>query len=152
MQLTRATFTSLQISQLALHAQYSWILAFLQGAAWPRPSSCWRCMPASHALRLALTPPASHWAHLQCPTDACREKHILDKHWQSFVFYTAIHLTACSACSGSPGLIGVDSIQHGSCKLQVPPEFLQVHHAMVHLLQDRLQPDNTNTVHYTWIA
>lgn len=43
-----------------------------------------------------------------------------------------------------PGLISVNSVQHGSSQLQVPAEFQQVHDAMVHLLQDPLQPE-TNT-------
>lgn len=70
--LAAAVFTSPQISQLAPHAQCSWILASPQDDVWPRPSSCWKCKPANHELRWALTPPASRWAHPQCPTDACR--------------------------------------------------------------------------------
>lgn len=47
--------------------------------------------------------------------------------------------------AGPPGLVCVNSIQHGRSELYVPAEFLKVDDPSVHLLQDPLQPDNTDT-------
>lgn len=139
-------FTFLQISQLALHGRCSWILASPRDVAWPHPSSGWRYMPASHVLRWAPTPPASRWARPRCPTDACgTERNSCQSQLGQSV--TRIYLATHPFISLSVllGLISVNTVQHGRSELQVPAELLQVHDAPVHLLQDPLQPDNTQT-------
>lgn len=45
-----------------------------------------------------------------------------------------------------PGLICVNRIQHGGSQLDVPAQFLKVDDPPVHLLQDPLQPDETDWI------
>lgn len=62
--------------------------------------------------------------------------------WVYFGYTSTCYFVSASVLLG---LVGVNSVQHGSGELQVPAEFLQVHDAPVHLLQDPLQPDDANT-------
>lgn len=72
----------------------------------------------------------------------------LERKWQRKWIYLDEYLfLKLQVYAVLPGLISVNSIQHGSGKLQVPAEFLQVHNTTVHLLQDPLQPGKANTYH-----
>ena len=95
---------------------------------------------------------AGHRLHLQVAelvlcvqqTPADQKNTVTDWMTVTFFFFICTSIQQL-AISVSPGLIRVNSVQHGSGKLQVPAELLHVHNAMVHLLQDPLQPDKTNT-------
>lgn len=69
----------------------------------------------------------------------------LDTRWQRCI-QLLIHLSVVrSFYAAPPGLICVNSVQHGSSQLYVPAEFLHVHNPSVHLLKDHLQSDKTHS-------
>lgn len=134
------TFTSPQRFRLAPRERCSWTSASPRDAAWPRPSSCWKCTPANRALRSARTPPAGHWARPPCPAGACREGTGCVTHRARLRSRLTVSPFHRPLRADSPGLVCVNGVQHGRRQLQVPAELLQVHDAPVHLLQGRLQP------------
>lgn len=83
-----------------------------------------------------------------------REKHLSvtagTENGEDLINCISIH-QCLSVYSARPGLISVNSIQHGSSKLQIPAEVRQVQDTTVHLLQDPLQTDKTFTSTYNHV-